>query len=83
MVMVEKWAGKFWPKTISQMLLMIFGSRKNEDPNNLKTMKDVYTNGKEWTKLSKSDREEYEEILENDKGVREISWNARASKPSV
>ena len=61
-----KWAGKFGLNHFSDALDDIW-KQENEDPNNLKTMKDVYTNGKEWTKLSKSDREEYEEILENAK----------------
>ena len=61
-----KWAGKFGLNHFSDALDDIW-KQENEDPNNLKTMKDVYTNGKEWTKLSKSDREEYEEILENSK----------------
>ena len=61
-----KWAGKFALNHFSDALDDIW-KQENEDPNNLKTMKDVYTNGKEWTKLSKSDREEYEEILENAK----------------
>lgn len=37
---------------------------ENKDPNNLKTMAELYTNGKDWLKLPKDDLEEYKEILE-------------------
>ena len=37
---------------------------ENKDIHNLKTMAELYTNGKEWIKLSKDDLEEYKEILE-------------------
>ena len=55
--MVENGQGNFGLNHFSDALDDIW-KQENEDPNNLKTMKDVYTNGKEWTKLSKSDREE-------------------------
>lgn len=61
-----EWAGKFGFNHFSDALNDIW-KQENEDPNNLKTMKDVYTKGKEWTKLSKEDQEEYEEILDNAK----------------
>ncbi|MEY8463114.1 phage tail tip lysozyme [Streptococcus merionis] len=38
---------------------------ENKDPNNLKTMAELYTNGKEWIKFSKDDLEEYKEILDS------------------
>ncbi|WP_373774614.1 phage tail tip lysozyme [Streptococcus ferus] len=38
---------------------------ENKDIDNLKTMAELYTNGKEWMKLSKDDLEEYKEILES------------------
>ncbi|MHA2621980.1 phage tail tip lysozyme [Streptococcus agalactiae] len=38
---------------------------ENKDPNNLKTMADLYTKGKDWMKLSTDDLEEYKEILES------------------
>ncbi|SDB22229.1 CHAP domain-containing protein [Streptococcus henryi] len=37
---------------------------ENKDIHNLKTMAELYTNGKEWMKFSKDDLEEYKEILE-------------------
>lgn len=38
---------------------------ENKDPNNMKTMADLYTKGKDWMKLSTDDLEEYKEILES------------------
>lgn len=38
---------------------------ENSDINNLKTMAELYTNGKEWMKLDKDDLAEYKEILES------------------
>lgn len=38
---------------------------ENKDPDNLKTMAELYTNGKDWMKLSKDDLEEYKEILDS------------------
>lgn len=38
---------------------------ENKDPNNLKTMAELYTNGKAWMKFSKDDLEEYKEILDS------------------
>lgn len=37
---------------------------ENQDPNNLKTMAELYTNGKKWLKLSKDDLKDYQDILE-------------------
>ena len=38
---------------------------ENQDIDNLKTMAELYTKGKEWIKLSKDDLEEYKEILDS------------------
>ncbi|RXN51054.1 CHAP domain-containing protein [Streptococcus agalactiae] len=38
---------------------------ENKDPNNLKTMAELYTNGKEWMRFSSDDLEEYKDILES------------------
>lgn len=38
---------------------------ENKDPNNLKTMAELYTHGKDWIKLSKDELEEYKEILDS------------------
>ncbi|MGV3007297.1 phage tail tip lysozyme, partial [Streptococcus pluranimalium] len=38
---------------------------ENKDPNNLKTMAELYTNGKEWMKFSNDELEEYKEILDS------------------
>lgn len=38
---------------------------ENGDIDNLKTMAELYTNGKEWMKLDKDDLAEYKEILES------------------
>lgn len=37
---------------------------ENQDPNNLKTMAELYTKGKPWMTLPKDDLDEYQEILE-------------------
>lgn len=38
---------------------------ENQDIDHLKTMAELYTNGKEWIKFSKDDLEEYNEILDS------------------
>ncbi|HEO7992987.1 TPA: CHAP domain-containing protein [Streptococcus agalactiae] len=38
---------------------------ENQDIDHLKTMAELYTNGKEWIKFSKDDLEEYKEILDS------------------
>lgn len=38
---------------------------ENKDPNNLKTMAELYTNGKEWMRFSSDELEEYKEILDS------------------
>ncbi|HEN4369104.1 TPA: CHAP domain-containing protein, partial [Streptococcus agalactiae] len=38
---------------------------ENSDITNLKTMAELYTNGKKWIKFSKDDLEEYKEILDS------------------
>ncbi|MGT2808984.1 CHAP domain-containing protein [Streptococcus iniae] len=38
---------------------------ENSDLTNLKTMAELYTNGKKWIKFSKDDLEEYKEILDS------------------
>ncbi|GAA5405514.1 hypothetical protein SuUB85_15370 [Streptococcus uberis] len=38
---------------------------ENKDSNNLKTMAELYTNGKEWMKFSNDELEEYKEILDS------------------
>lgn len=37
---------------------------ENQDSNHLKTMAELYTNGKKWLKLSKDDLKDYQDILE-------------------
>ncbi|MBE3600760.1 phage tail tip lysozyme [Streptococcus agalactiae] len=40
-------------------------NEENKNTDHLKTMADLYTNGKEWIKLPKDELEEYKEILES------------------